>query len=76
MDKCYIYRRVSTEMQLEGYSLEAQEEKIRQQCKVWNLEIVGDYCDEGKSGKTVEGRNQFKNDKNYIFINDNFIKEK
>ena len=59
MDKCYIYRRVSTEMQLEGYSLEAQEEKIRQQCKVWNLEIVSDYCDEGKSGKTVEGRDQF-----------------
>ena len=59
MDKCYIYRRVSTEMQLEGYSLEAQEEKIRQQCKIWDLQIVGDYCDEGKSGKTVEGRDQF-----------------
>lgn len=59
MDKCYIYRRVSTEMQIDGYSLEAQEEKIREQCKIWNLQIVGDYCDEGKSGKTIEGRDQF-----------------
>ena len=77
MDKCYIYRRVSTEMQLEDYSLEAQEEKIRQQCKIWNLQIANDYRSEWKSGKTIEGREQFlKMCKNYIFINGNFVEEK
>lgn len=27
--KCYIYTRVSTSMQVEGYSLDAQKDKLR-----------------------------------------------
>ena len=27
-DRCYIYMRVSTSMQVEGYSLEAQKERL------------------------------------------------
>ena len=43
--KVYTYTRVSTAMQIDGYSLDAQ--------------IVGEYEDAGKSGKSIEGRASF-----------------
>ena len=58
--KCYIYTRVSTSMQVEGYSLDAQKDKLRKYADYQEMSIVGDYSDEGKSGKSVEGRPQFK----------------
>ena len=58
--KCYIYTRVSTSMQVEGYSLDAQKEKLRKYAEYQEMSIVGEYSDEGKSGKSVEGRPQFK----------------
>lgn len=57
--KCYIYTRVSTAAQTEGYSLEAQQERLRQYAEYKNLEIVGEYCDAGKSGKSILGRPAF-----------------
>lgn len=35
--KCYIYTRVSTAAQTEGYSLEAQQERLRQYAEYKNL---------------------------------------
>ena len=37
MDKCYIYMRVSTEAQVDGYSLDAQEERLEEyhSTKAW-----------------------------------------
>ena len=32
--RCYIYTRVSTEMQIDGYSLDAQEESLRKATKL------------------------------------------
>ena len=58
--KCYIYTRVSTFMQVEGYSLDAQKDKLRKYAEYQEMSIVGEYSDEGKSGKSVEGRPQFK----------------
>ena len=58
--KCYIYTRVSTSMQVEGYSLDAQKDKLRKYADYQEMSIVGEYSDEGKSGKSVEGRPQFK----------------
>ena len=58
--KCYIYTRVSTSMQVEGYSLDAQKDKLRKYAEYQEMSIVGEYSDEGKSGKSVEGRPQFK----------------
>ena len=58
--KCYIYTRVSTFMQVEGYSLDAQKDKLRKYADYKEMSIVGEYSDEGKSGKSVEGRPQFK----------------
>ena len=58
--KCYIYTRVSTSMQVEGYSLDAQKDKLRKYADYQEMSIVGEYSDDGKSGKSVEGRPQFK----------------
>ncbi len=58
--KAYIYTRVSTAMQVDGYSLEAQEERLRRHCEYHDMEIVRTYTDKGKSGSTIVGREQFQ----------------
>ena len=56
--KCYIYTRVSTSMQVDGYSLDAQKDKLHKYADYQDMIIAGEYSDEGKSGKSVEGRRQ------------------
>ena len=58
--KCYIYTRVSTAMQVDGYSLDAQEDKLKKYAEYQEMEIVGEYCDEGFSGKNIQGRLAFQ----------------
>ncbi|MCD7711647.1 MAG: recombinase family protein [Firmicutes bacterium] len=58
--KCYFYTRVSTAAQIEGYSLEAQQETLRQYAEYWEWEVAGEYCDAGKSGKSIKGRPAFQ----------------
>ena len=58
--KCYIYTRVSTSMQVEGYSLDAQKDKLKKYADYQEMIIAGGYSDEGKSGKSVEGRPEFQ----------------
>ena len=58
--KCYIYTRVSTSMQVDGYSLDAQKDKLHKYADYQDMFIAGEYSDEGKSGKSVEGRPQFQ----------------
>lgn len=58
--KCYIYTRVSTMVQTEGYSLDAQKEKLRKYAEYKNLEIAGEYCDASRSGKSIKGRPAFQ----------------
>jgi len=57
--KVYTYTRVSTTMQIDGYSLEAQKARMKAFAEFNNYEIVGEYEDAGKSGKSIEGRIQF-----------------
>ena len=57
--KCYIYIRVSTEMQVDGYSLDAQRERLIKFADYQGMEIVREYCDAGKSGKSIIGRPDF-----------------
>ena len=38
--KCYTYIRVSTTMQVEGYSLDAQKDKLKKYAEFQNMEIV------------------------------------
>lgn len=58
--KVYSYTRVSTAMQVDGYSLDAQKEKIERLALVSGYQIVRYYSDEGKSGKSIEGRPEFQ----------------
>lgn len=57
--KVYTYTRVSTAMQIDGYSLEAQKTRMKAFADYNNYDIVGEYEDAGKSGKSIEGRVQF-----------------
>ncbi|MBR5975689.1 MAG: recombinase family protein [Clostridiales bacterium] len=57
--KCYIYTRVSTMMQVDGYSLDAQKDKLRKYADYQDMEVVAEYSDEGRSGKNIQGRPDF-----------------
>lgn len=57
--KVYTYTRVSTAMQIDGYSLDAQKARMKAFADYNEYEIVGTYEDAGKSGKSVEGRLEF-----------------
>ena len=58
--KVYTYKRVSTAMQIDGYSLDAQRARMKAYADFNDYEIVGEYEDAGKSGKSIEGRLQFR----------------
>ena len=45
--KVYIYTRVSTAMQIDGYSLEAQKTRMKGFCAYNEYEIAGEYEDSG-----------------------------
>ncbi len=47
-----LYVRVSSEEQVEGYSLSAQERAIHAYCAFHGFQVVADYRDEGKSART------------------------
>lgn len=57
--KCYIYTRVSTQMQAtEGFSLDAQRSRLAQAAEYHGLTIVREFSDEGISGKNTIDRPQ------------------
>ena len=58
--RCYLYIRVSTSIQVDGFSLDAQRERLRRYAEYQELVIMGEYADEGKSGKNIDGRPAFK----------------
>lgn len=59
--KAVLYARVSTEEQAtEGYSINAQKELLYEYANKNNIEIIEEYIDEGKSGKSIEGRPEMK----------------
>ncbi|MDD6146449.1 MAG: recombinase family protein [Oscillospiraceae bacterium] len=56
----YSYIRVSTVMQVDGYSLEAQKNEIMKWANYKGINIVGEYSDEGISGKNIKNRKGFQ----------------
>lgn len=46
-------------MQVDGYSLDAQKDKLKKYAEFQDMIVAGEYFDEGKSGKNIEGRSQF-----------------
>lgn len=57
--KVYSYVRVSTEMQVERYSLKAQRDRIAEEAERYDMTIVREYADEGISGKNAADRPAF-----------------
>lgn len=55
-----VYTRVSTEMQVDGYSLEAQLKDMKDYCKKNEYTILKQYEEAGHSGKNISGRPVFK----------------
>ena len=60
LTKCYLYTRVSTAMQVDGYSLDAQRDKLLKYAAYEDMTVVGEYSDEGFSGKNIQGRHEFQ----------------
>lgn len=58
--KCYLYTRVSTSMQVEGFSLDAQRNKLVKYAEAMDMIVVSEYSDEGKSGKNIKDRPEFQ----------------
>ena len=58
--KCVVYVRVSTEMQVDGYSLDAQKSVLKRYADREGMLVLDIYEDAGKSGKNIEGRPAFK----------------
>ena len=71
--RCYIYTRVSTAIQVDGYSLDAQKDKLRKYAEFQDMEIVGEYSDEGHSGKNIKGRQEFMHNLITWVFQDDFI---
>ena len=59
--KCYIYTHVSTAIQVDGYSLDAQKDKLRKFAEYQDMPIAEEFSDEDHSGKkgNREAQNQF-----------------
>ena len=57
--KCYIYTRVSTAVQVDGYSLDAQRDKLTNYAEYQDMEVVKEFSDVGHSGKNINGRPEF-----------------
>lgn len=57
--RVYLYTRVSTTIQVDGYSLDAQKARMKAFADFNDYEIAGEYEDAGKSGKSIEGRVEF-----------------
>ena len=55
----YTYTRVSTIMQIDGYSLDAQLNSLRKYADYKDYTIVREYSDQGFSGKNTQNRPQF-----------------
>lgn len=53
--RAYCYTRVSTGMQVDGYSLDAQRERIEKYAYGADIELIEPFfSDEGRSGKSIE----------------------
>ena len=46
--KVYLYTRVSTAMQIDGYSLDAQKSRMKAFCEFNDYEIAGEYEEAGR----------------------------
>lgn len=55
---CVIYIRVSSERQVNGYSLDGQKHYLAECAERRGMTVLDTYVEEGKSGKSIEGRTE------------------
>lgn len=58
--KCVIYIRVSSERQVQGYSLEGQKRYLKEWAEFEGMDVSEIYVEPGKSGKSITGREVFQ----------------
>lgn len=58
--KCVIYIRVSSERQVQGYSLEGQKRYLKEWAEFEGMTVLQIYVEPGKSGKSISGREVFQ----------------
>jgi len=58
--RCVIYIRVSSERQVKGYSLDGQKRYLTDCAERQGMVVLKTYIEEGKSGKSIEGRTAFQ----------------
>lgn len=57
---CVIYIRVSSERQVQGYSLEGQKRYLKEWAEFEGMTVSDTYVEPGKSGKSISGREVFQ----------------
>lgn len=58
--RCVIYIRVSSERQVQGYSLEGQKRYLKEWAEFEGMSVSEIYVEPGKSGKSITGREVFQ----------------
>lgn len=58
---CYIYTRIATQLQADGYSLDAQRDRLLREAGDRGMAVAAEFSDVGSSGKDTAGRPQFTN---------------
>lgn len=66
---CVIYIRVSLEKQVEGWSIKGQEQELRKYAKDHKMIVKEVFTEEGRSGKSIEGRTEFQKMLEYTTLN-------
>ena len=56
---CYIYTRIATQLQADGYSLDAQRDRLLREAGNRGMAVAAEFSDVGSSGKDTAGRPQF-----------------
>lgn len=58
--RCYICTRVSTAIQVDGYSLDVQKGKLRKYAKYQDMMVASEFSDEGFSVKISKAYRSFQ----------------
>jgi site-specific DNA recombinase len=64
------YIRVSSVTQIKGYSLKLQKDKIKEYCKLMDIDLIEVYEDRGLSGMSIDKRNGYKDMVEYLENNE------
>ncbi len=55
----YLHPRIYSNTEVDGYSLDAQKDKLRKYAEYQDMTIVSEFSDEGFSDKNIKGRPEF-----------------